>query len=263
MPEQMREPVATPLRPPPRPPPATTATACHHRCGSCGDRTGRPHARSGARPSPDAAGPSSHRCQAAQEDPGLGHGHPQPPAHLGVHVRPRRDQPPRPSTARWAWARRSTATAPAATAPPAAAASATRSNGGSVLKTFPHIEDQLRYVYYGTEGYNAAGIEIYGNPDREGGPHITGASGVMPQFGTPAHRVRDPRRRLPRAVHARRRRPDERGVGRRVRELVLARKRRSSPPSRPASTTSRRRIPTPAASRSARSGPSPSAGSAG
>ncbi len=56
-------------------------------------------------------------------------------------------------------------------------------SGGSVLETFPHIEDQVRYVYYGTEGYNAAGVEIYGNPDREGGPHITGNLGLMPAFG--------------------------------------------------------------------------------
>jgi hypothetical protein len=50
-----------------------------------------------------------------------------------------------------------------------------------VLKTFPNIEDQLRWVYWGTEGYNAAGVENYGNPDREGGAHLTGASGaVMP-----------------------------------------------------------------------------------
>jgi mono/diheme cytochrome c family protein len=57
-------------------------------------------------------------------------------------------------------------------------------SGGEVLKTFPHIEDQIRWVTYGTEGYNAAGVEIYGNPEREGGPHVTGALGVMPQFGT-------------------------------------------------------------------------------
>jgi mono/diheme cytochrome c family protein len=56
-------------------------------------------------------------------------------------------------------------------------------SGGAVLETFPHIEDQIRYVYYGTEGYNAAGVDIYGNPDREGGPHITGNMGVMPAFG--------------------------------------------------------------------------------
>ena len=55
--------------------------------------------------------------------------------------------------------------------------------GGEVLKTFPHIEDQIRYVYYGTEGYNIAGVGIYGNPDREGGAHETGAQGVMPAFG--------------------------------------------------------------------------------
>ena len=56
-------------------------------------------------------------------------------------------------------------------------------SGGSVLQTFPHIEDQIRYVYYGTEGYNAADVEIYGNPEREGGPHVTGNRGVMPAFG--------------------------------------------------------------------------------
>jgi mono/diheme cytochrome c family protein len=56
-------------------------------------------------------------------------------------------------------------------------------SGGTVLETFPHIEDQIRYVHYGTEGYNAAGIDIYGNPDREGGPHLTGGLGVMPAFG--------------------------------------------------------------------------------
>jgi hypothetical protein len=57
---------------------------------------------------------------------------------------------------------------------------------GEVLKTFPHIEDQLRYVYYGTEQYNAAGVEIYGDPNREGGPHITGARNVMPNQGSQA-----------------------------------------------------------------------------
>ncbi|HYN34002.1 MAG TPA: hypothetical protein VES40_15365 [Ilumatobacteraceae bacterium] len=56
--------------------------------------------------------------------------------------------------------------------------------GQAVLQTFPHIEDQIRYVYYGTEGFNAAGIDIYGNPDRPGGPHITGERGVMPAFGS-------------------------------------------------------------------------------
>ncbi|NND73620.1 MAG: c-type cytochrome, partial [Ilumatobacter sp.] len=54
---------------------------------------------------------------------------------------------------------------------------------GEVLQTFPQIEDQIRYVYYGTERYNLDGVEIYGNPEREGGPHITGAQGVMPAFG--------------------------------------------------------------------------------
>ncbi len=56
-------------------------------------------------------------------------------------------------------------------------------SGGEVLESYPRIEDQIRYVYYGTEGYNAEGVDIPGNPDREGGPHTTGALGVMPAFG--------------------------------------------------------------------------------
>jgi mono/diheme cytochrome c family protein len=43
---------------------------------------------------------------------------------------------------------------------------------GEVLKTFPHIEDQLRFVYYGSEQYAAAGVDSYGDPDREGGAHL-------------------------------------------------------------------------------------------
>ncbi len=54
---------------------------------------------------------------------------------------------------------------------------------GAVLETFPNIEDQIRYVYYGTEQYNIAGVEVYGNPEREGGVHQTGVQGVMPGFG--------------------------------------------------------------------------------
>ncbi len=59
-------------------------------------------------------------------------------------------------------------------------------SGEEVLKTFPNIEDQLRYVYWGTGEYNLAGVQVYGNPDREGGPHVAGALGVMPQQGSEA-----------------------------------------------------------------------------
>jgi len=59
-------------------------------------------------------------------------------------------------------------------------------SGGEVLLTFPHIEDQLRYVYWGTSGYNTEAVEIYGNPEREGGAHVTGALNVMPQQGSEA-----------------------------------------------------------------------------
>lgn len=55
--------------------------------------------------------------------------------------------------------------------------------GGEVLKTFPHIEDQLRFVYNGTQAYQTAGIAVYGDPNRAGGAHTTGAKGIMPNFG--------------------------------------------------------------------------------
>jgi mono/diheme cytochrome c family protein len=55
---------------------------------------------------------------------------------------------------------------------------------GEVLLTFPHIEDQVRFVYFGTEQYNIAGVSIYGNPDREGGAHTAGSLGAMPGQGS-------------------------------------------------------------------------------
>lgn len=42
---------------------------------------------------------------------------------------------------------------------------------GEVLKTFPHIEDMLNFVYNGSQKYVADGLKIYGNPNREGGAH--------------------------------------------------------------------------------------------
>ena len=96
---------------------------------------------------------------------------------------------------------------------------------GEVLKTFPHIEDQLRFVYFGTANYNLAGVASYGNPDREGGPHIAGSFGPMPAWGETgrrrADRRRDPRRRLPRALHDQRRGPDRGEHGEGVQGLVL------------------------------------------
>lgn len=57
---------------------------------------------------------------------------------------------------------------------------------GEVDKTFPHIEDQLRFVYFGTGQYQIAGIAIYGNPDRPGGAHATASIGQMPAQGSTA-----------------------------------------------------------------------------
>lgn len=57
---------------------------------------------------------------------------------------------------------------------------------GEVLLTFPNIEDQIRFVYYGTSGYNIAGVQSYGDPDRPGGERITGSLGPMPEQGATA-----------------------------------------------------------------------------
>lgn len=56
-------------------------------------------------------------------------------------------------------------------------------SGGAVLDTFPRIEDQIRWVYFGTSAYNLANVDVAGNPQRPGGPHIVGALGPMPGFG--------------------------------------------------------------------------------
>jgi hypothetical protein len=42
---------------------------------------------------------------------------------------------------------------------------------GEVMKTFPHIEDMLNFVYNGSQKYAAADIKTYGDPEREGGAH--------------------------------------------------------------------------------------------
>lgn len=58
-------------------------------------------------------------------------------------------------------------------------------SAGEVLKTFPNIEDMLNFVYNGSQRYRAAGIEVIGSPNREGGIHgILAYNGApMPQQG--------------------------------------------------------------------------------
>jgi mono/diheme cytochrome c family protein len=59
---------------------------------------------------------------------------------------------------------------------------------GEVLKTFPHIEDMLNFVYNGSSKYVAAGLDVYGDPDREGGAHamLSYNGNPMPQQGEKA-----------------------------------------------------------------------------
>jgi hypothetical protein len=56
---------------------------------------------------------------------------------------------------------------------------------GEVLKTFPHIEDMLNYVYTGSQPFVSAGLAVYGNPDREGGAHapLSYNGNAMPSQG--------------------------------------------------------------------------------
>lgn len=58
-------------------------------------------------------------------------------------------------------------------------------NNGEAMKTFPHIEDMLLWVYAGTEAWEAAGVESYGDPNREGGAHVPRSynGSVMPAQG--------------------------------------------------------------------------------
>lgn len=59
-------------------------------------------------------------------------------------------------------------------------------SGGEIIKTFPNIEDQIRFVYWGTDEYALAGVDVPGDPNREGGAHETGALGKMPAQGAEA-----------------------------------------------------------------------------
>ena len=56
---------------------------------------------------------------------------------------------------------------------------------GSVLATFPRIEDMLNFVYVGTQPYVSEGFESFGDPDRDGGAHAPLAynGAPMPGFG--------------------------------------------------------------------------------
>jgi mono/diheme cytochrome c family protein len=62
-------------------------------------------------------------------------------------------------------------------------------SNGEVLLTFPRIEDMLNLVYTGSQAYAQAGLDIYGDPNREGGAHQVGYDGrgaYMPQQGSAA-----------------------------------------------------------------------------
>ncbi len=42
---------------------------------------------------------------------------------------------------------------------------------GEVLKTFPHIEDMLNFVYTGSQPFVSANLAVYGDANRESGAH--------------------------------------------------------------------------------------------
>ena len=58
---------------------------------------------------------------------------------------------------------------------------------GEVLKTFPHIEDQLRFVYFGTANYNVAGVDRATATRRARAARTSpGSFGPMPAWGETA-----------------------------------------------------------------------------
>jgi len=59
---------------------------------------------------------------------------------------------------------------------------------GEAMKTFPHIEDMLNFVYTGSQAYAAEGFKVYGDPDREGGAHapLSYNGNAMPMQGEKA-----------------------------------------------------------------------------
>lgn len=60
-------------------------------------------------------------------------------------------------------------------------------SNGEVLKTFPRIEDQLNFVYNGSQRFASANIAVYGNPNRPGGVHAPLSFGAaMPPQGEEA-----------------------------------------------------------------------------
>ena len=59
-------------------------------------------------------------------------------------------------------------------------------SAGNIQLTFPHIEDQLNFVYNGSAKMKAAGILQYGDPNRPGGVRVSGSFGLMPNQGLKA-----------------------------------------------------------------------------
>ena len=53
-------------------------------------------------------------------------------------------------------------------------------NDGEVLKTFPHIEDQLNMVYTGSRAFQTVGLPFYGDASRK---HLNYNGVYMPQWG--------------------------------------------------------------------------------
>ncbi|MEO5898993.1 MAG: c-type cytochrome [Ilumatobacteraceae bacterium] len=54
-------------------------------------------------------------------------------------------------------------------------------NNGEVLKTFPHIEDQLNLVYTGSQAYSISGVGAYGDASRN---HLAYNGAYMPAQGS-------------------------------------------------------------------------------
>ena len=116
---------------------------------------------------------------------------------------------------------------------------------GEVLKTFPHIEDQLRFVYFGTAEYNIAGVDELRQPRPRGRPaRDRVARRRCPARARPPAATSPTTRSSPSSATSATRSaaPTRRATSTsRSSRTGARRSRRSSPPSRPASPLDRAR----------------------
>ena len=129
-------------------------------------RTRRAQGRCRRRPTPATEARSAVRRgrQVAAEDPVLGDAQPQPPARVAVHVRALGDRGARGRVGPLGVGAQDYGVCASCHGASGEGGVGRQFSEGEVEKTFPHIEDQLRFVYFGTAEYNIAGVPTTATP---------------------------------------------------------------------------------------------------